>query len=91
MSIHVHVAFIFYTTNLSHFSNNCPLIDQQVSFHKKCSNCSKNKDIKVDLEVPSLPTLEEKKKDKKEKRKAERHLVSQPKHETPPPKDPEVI
>lgn len=50
---------------------------------------TKNKDIKVDLEVPSLPTLEDKKKDKKEKRKAERHLVSQPKHETPPPKDPE--
>lgn len=50
----------------------------------------KNKDIKVDLEVPSLPTFEDKKKDKKEKRKAERHLVSQPKHETPPPKDPEV-
>eukprot|EP00105_Crassostrea_gigas_P039868 XP_019924016.1 PREDICTED: uncharacterized protein LOC105331026 isoform X18 [Crassostrea gigas] len=49
----------------------------------------KNKDIKVDLEVPSLPTFEDKKKDKKEKRKAERHLVSQPKHETPPPKDPE--
>lgn len=51
----------------------------------------KNKEIKVDLEVPSLPTLEDKKKDKKEKRKAERHLVSQPKHETPPPKDPEVL
>lgn len=50
---------------------------------------TKNKDIKVDLEVPSLPTFEDKKKDKKEKRKAERHLVSQPKHETPPPKDPE--
>uniref|UniRef100_A0A8W8MU80 EF-hand domain-containing protein n=2 Tax=Magallana gigas TaxID=29159 RepID=A0A8W8MU80_MAGGI len=49
----------------------------------------KNKDIKVDLEVPSLPTFEDKKKDKKEKRKADRHLVSQPKHETPPPKDPE--
>ncbi|XP_062613724.1 uncharacterized protein LOC134275457 isoform X5 [Saccostrea cucullata] len=49
----------------------------------------KNKDIKVDLEVPTLPSFEEKKKDKKEKRKAERHLVSQPKHETPPPKDPE--
>lgn len=52
--------------------------------------CSKNKDIKVDLEVPTLPSVEEKKKEKKEKRKAERHLVSQPKHETPPPKDPEV-
>ncbi|XP_052714139.1 uncharacterized protein LOC128187705 isoform X24 [Crassostrea angulata] len=51
----------------------------------------KNKDIKVDLEVPSLPTFEDKKKDKKEKRKAERHLVSQPKHETPPPKDPEPL
>lgn len=51
----------------------------------------KNKEIKVDLEVPSLPTLEDKKKDKKEKRKTERHLVSQPKHETPPPKDPEVL
>nr|XP_034317934.1 uncharacterized protein LOC105331026 isoform X37 [Crassostrea gigas] len=50
---------------------------------------TKNKDIKVDLEVPSLPTFEDKKKDKKEKRKADRHLVSQPKHETPPPKDPE--
>ncbi|XP_061189523.1 uncharacterized protein LOC133197478 isoform X2 [Saccostrea echinata] len=50
---------------------------------------TKNKDIKVDLEVPTLPSFEEKKKDKKEKRKAERHLVSQPKHETPPPKDPE--
>ncbi|XP_056021258.1 uncharacterized protein LOC125675297 isoform X4 [Ostrea edulis] len=49
----------------------------------------KNKDIKVDLEVPTLPSVEEKKKEKKEKRKAERHLVSQPKHETPPPKDPE--
>ncbi|XP_065936284.1 protein piccolo isoform X15 [Magallana gigas] len=51
----------------------------------------KNKDIKVDLEVPSLPTFEDKKKDKKEKRKADRHLVSQPKHETPPPKDPEPL
>nr|XP_034317942.1 uncharacterized protein LOC105331026 isoform X46 [Crassostrea gigas] len=52
---------------------------------------TKNKDIKVDLEVPSLPTFEDKKKDKKEKRKADRHLVSQPKHETPPPKDPEPL
>ncbi|XP_056021351.1 uncharacterized protein LOC125675297 isoform X25 [Ostrea edulis] len=51
----------------------------------------KNKDIKVDLEVPTLPSVEEKKKEKKEKRKAERHLVSQPKHETPPPKDPEPL
>nr|XP_022342845.1 uncharacterized protein LOC111136340 isoform X28 [Crassostrea virginica] len=62
-----------------------PPIEDTVTLVQQC----KNKDIKVDLEVPSLPTLEEKKKDKKEKRKAERHLVSQPKHETPPPKDPE--
>nr|XP_022340224.1 uncharacterized protein LOC111134928 isoform X26 [Crassostrea virginica] len=62
-----------------------PPIEDTITLVQQC----KNKDIKVDLEVPSLPTLEEKKKDKKEKRKAERHLVSQPKHETPPPKDPE--
>lgn len=68
---------------LIYYSN---LVQRKMSLYFR-----KNKDIKVDLEVPSLPTFEDKKKDKKEKRKADRHLVSQPKHETPPPKDPEVL
>ncbi|KAK3084885.1 hypothetical protein FSP39_020788 [Pinctada imbricata] len=51
---------------------------------------SKAKDITVELDLPSLPTVEPEKKKKREKKKPEKHLISQPKYEEQPKQDPEA-